>query len=119
MEKEASVDSWPFAERHEEKGFLEILLSPGRKPPVHSVMFHPLPARPMEDVYLDGVTPDALEPYLRTMVARLNLNAIVRLRSRTGLTDPVRGILTRSFLDRVFPASMNVQLSSELFRPGG
>jgi len=73
----------------------------------------------MVDLVLDGcVGADNVGSYLAGRIAGLDRNSIVRLRNKDRVGPELYGMLTAEFLRKVFPDTMNVQLSAD-FRRGG
>jgi DNA repair exonuclease SbcCD nuclease subunit len=110
-----------FAERFEPKGYFEVTIrrsTPGWE--LGHLAFHPLPSRPMVELYIDPVTAGRqLGRHLRAAMDGLEADSIVRLRSREPLPLEVRAKLTPEFLRAVFPESMNVECARELFAARG
>ena len=112
-----STERTSFAERHEPKGFFEIELrqdDPGWG--VGRLEFHELPARPMVDLEIDSSVPFGdLRGYLANRATDLNEDTVVRLNCRGRLAPGVAAQLTAPFLRSVFPYSMNVQVSMDIY----
>lgn len=106
-----SVERTSFAERDEEKGYLELELVPGV-----SAAWVPLPARPMVTLELDmtalGARPRPDE-YIADRIAGLDRNAVVRVRLTGKPTPELLPLLSASGLRRLAPASMNIDLQPE------
>ena len=82
--------------------------------------FIELPTRPMVDLWVGpGVSAGGLRAYLREQIATFDENAIARLKPLGELDRAVRDKLTASFLRSVFPRSMSVQVSAEIYRKRG
>jgi hypothetical protein len=114
-----SVERTSFAEKEEEKGFYDIEISSdkagGWKPP--ELKFMKLPTRPMVDLVLDGsLRKEGLSDFLRTKLSGMHPDAIVRISSSGAISESLRAAMTSAFLKKVFPHTMNYQLSSSLFR---
>jgi DNA repair exonuclease SbcCD nuclease subunit len=117
-----SVERTSFAEKDESKGFLELVLTPDEagRWRVRVQNFIQLPTRPMVDLRIgQGVSAAGLGAYLREQIATFDDNAIVRLKPLGKLDAAVRDKLTASFLRSVFPRSMSVQVSAEIYRERG
>jgi exonuclease SbcD len=112
-----AVERTSFAERLETKSYAVVTLSlagDGRLVHVEAI---PLPARPMVDLVLDqaelGDAP--LTPYLRSRIAALDPDAVVRVHLR-GATDwEARRAVTAPYLRSLAPESMNISLA--ILRP--
>lgn len=101
-----------FAERDEPKGFFEIAFAPQAAGNwlISGLNFIELPARPMLDLMLDpNVTPGTLEFVIRSQVAGLNPDAILRINGNPDLDPQVKELITSRFLRQVLPGSMNFQ----------
>jgi len=113
-----STERTSFAEKDEDKGFMEFQLTSRRTGrPVIATQFHRLPTRPMINVNLDKAPIGGLNQYLRWTVNQLNPDAIIRLQSRTTRSD--LQMLLQKLPGSVIPATMNYQLSRGLFRDPG
>jgi exonuclease SbcD len=111
-----SIERTSFAERDEEKGFyeIEITRSKGDLREIDRQDFIKLPARPMEDLYLDGtVSADNLADYVKERISVMANDSIVRLKCSPNLDPQVRRQVTSSFLREVMPATMNYQFSAD------
>jgi DNA repair exonuclease SbcCD nuclease subunit len=107
-----STERTSFAERDEPKGFYEIELAPqpGSNWQFSGLDFIQLPARPMEDLILDGnLTPDTLASTIRSQISDLNRDAILRIIAGPDLDPQVKVLITSRFLRQVLPESMNFQ----------
>jgi DNA repair exonuclease SbcCD nuclease subunit len=114
-----STERTSFAERHEPKGFFEIelRLDDAGKWGVGRHEFHELPARPMVDLEIDSSVPFRdLRGYLANRATDLNEDTVVRLNCRGPLAPGVAAQLTARFLRSVFPYSMNVQVSMDIYK---
>ena len=114
-----STERTSFAEKDEPKGFYEIELSSGAGEDwaINRLTFIELPARPMENLILGReITPETLDPTIRTQAAQLDPNAILRIKGNPGLDPKVKALVTSRFLRQVLPNSMNFQFSSD-FHP--
>ncbi len=111
-----SIERTSFAEMCEIKGFLELhVRSTDRGVGVETV-FHRLPARAMADIVLhEWLVPSTLDAYLQAEVSALDDDAIVRLKCAGIASRAIVRLLSREHLERIFPDTMNVQLSSSLF----
>ena len=107
-----STERTSFAERDEPKGFYEIELAPqpAGNWQIIGLDFIQLPARPMEDLILDGnLTPDTLASTIRSQISDLNRDAILRIIAGPDLDPKVKVLITSRFLRQVLPESMNFQ----------
>ena len=114
-----SVERTSFAEKDEPKGFFELVLTSdeGGRCRVKVQNFIELPTRPMVDLRIGpGVSTAGLRAYLREQIATFDENAIVRLKPLEELDAAGRDKLTAPFLRSVFPRSMSVQVSAEVYR---
>ncbi|UCG52315.1 MAG: DNA repair exonuclease [Candidatus Latescibacterota bacterium] len=115
-----STERTSFAEKDEPKGFFDLSFrkSAGGEWILDDLEFVPLPTRPMVDLYLDGrIGPADLVPFFQSEIARIDPNAIVRLRCTGQLGGDVKRKLSGRLLRGVFPDTMNYQLSRDLYRP--
>ncbi len=108
-----SIERTSYAEREETKGYALLEIDPGPGGgTVTDVNLVPLAARPMIGVPFNvrGLTGDILEERLRTRLAEVPADAIVRLEVR-GTPEPcARGVLTAARLRDLAPATMNVDM---------
>ena len=113
-----STERTSFAEKAETKGFYEITFCPSADTgwKLLHLKFHPLPARPMIDLTLNGdMTPDNIKGRLASKLGELPREAIVRLKIDGRLDEAVKSMLTSAFLRSIFPPTMNFQYGSEFF----
>lgn len=111
-----SIERTSFAERGERKGFYELNFSQpnGDVWAIKRMDFIELPARSMEDLYLDDtVSVVNLLDYVKARIAIMPQDAIVRIKCDPDLDPQVRRELTSSFLREVMPATMNYQFSAD------
>lgn len=116
-----SIERTSFAEKDEDKGYYQLVFEENGVDGwrLEKIEFRSLPARPMVDLFLDGgVDAKNLSSFLAGRVAGLDKNAIVRIRSRSVVNAELAGALTAGFLRKIFPDTMNVQLSAD-FRFAG
>ncbi len=110
-----SIERTSFAEKDERKGFFEIVVGPRPDSDawhMKRLEFIELPSRPMVDVLLDPkIKPWDLGTHIRSQLAGLDDDSIVRFKCIKTVGHPFDGILTSAFLREVMPASMNFQLS--------
>lgn len=114
-----STERTSFAEKDEPKGFFDLTFASTEEGGwrLDGLDFSQLPARPMIDLELQqDVSNKSLESWLLTQIAKIDENAIVRIRSAGPVNEAIRTKMTSGFLREIFPQSMNVQLGSE-FRP--
>jgi DNA repair exonuclease SbcCD nuclease subunit len=112
-----STERTSFAEKDEDKGFCDITFQNNENNSwqIEKLDFIRLPSRPMVDLYLDeNVSEDNLIQFLQARVGKIHQDAIVRIRCRGTPDNGLKKRLTSSFLRRVFPTSVNVQLATEL-----
>ena len=70
----------------------------------------------MIDLVLDGnVTPEDLRTFLCSAVAKIEKDAVVRVKCAEEPDERIKKMLTSSFLRDIFPETMNFQLSSALY----
>ena len=113
-----STERTSFAEKDESKGFYQFLVGNNRssEPIVRDIKFIELPTRPMVDLIIDkDIDKINLNSYLQSAIDKISSEAIVRLKSEGTPGKEVREKLSAAYLRKVFPKSMNVQLSKELF----
>jgi DNA repair exonuclease SbcCD nuclease subunit len=117
-----AIERTSYAERDEPKGFMTLDVAPDRRTGGRLVTwhFHRLPARPMVDVdlapgELDGARPDEL---LRTRLAALHPDAVVRIRVPEELPEDWREALRAHNLRTLAPASMIVSVRPRPRRSG-
>jgi DNA repair exonuclease SbcCD nuclease subunit len=109
-----SVERTAFAERFESKGFLLLEFSPnnhgGR---LERVEFVKLPARPMVVLELDSYKHETgkLLEQLRSRLADLNPDSVVRIRIKDDGSSRLREQLTASYLRKLTPETMNVSVA--------
>ena len=114
-----STDRTSFAEKDEPKGFFDIKIDhdPAGAGWVTELEFQELPARPMVDLEIGAeVRAFGLRGYLLDRIARLDKNAIVRLRCTSQLDRATGAMLTAPFLRSVLPSSMSFQLNTHMYR---
>ena len=110
-----SIERTSFAEKDETKGFLTFKLATGgpRKGAIHNWDFHPLPARPMHEVAIDGnqVSAAKLKAYLKYLFANLPPDAILKIRWQGDLSTEARKLLRVQSLRAMAPATMNIEMA--------
>jgi DNA repair exonuclease SbcCD nuclease subunit len=110
-----SVERTAFAERNEPKGYMLVRIETALQDRRASVRteFVPLPARPMVVLCLepgvDGLP--ALAEQVRSRLAAMDPNSVVRVEVRGSLAAPARAVLGASALRDLAPRSMNVELA--------
>ena len=114
MIKEGSKEGASWAEKDEPKGFYELTI--GRDAAgswrLHKLDFMELPSRPMVELAIDPrIEHPNLSSYHQARVARLDPNAIVRLKCDSFAVGSIGEKLTAAFLPSVFPPSMNVEIA--------
>jgi len=109
-----SIERTSFAEKNEQKGFYEIDFAPDTNENKHwiveKIKFLRLAARPMADIYLNGLhSKSAIEKSIMKQCADLAQDSIVRLRqfetSRAGYSP-----VNLSFIRSILPSSFSVQM---------
>ena len=108
-----SVERTSAAERREPKGYMTLEVLPGDDGGrLERWRFHELPTRPMVEVELDaeGLDGARLSRKLRSSLASLDPNAVVRLTVRGRLGPRADEALTASSLRALAPATMTVGL---------
>jgi exonuclease SbcD len=110
-----SIERTSFAERDEIKGFYEIEFAEIEGSwEIQRLKFIELPARPMEDLQLDGkVTPENLGDFIHSKITFMAPDSIVRLRCDHETDPDVISMVTSRFLREILPDSMNYQFSVE------
>jgi len=113
-----AIERTSFAEKDEPKGYFDLTVGDttagGRR--CLDFEFVPLFTRPMEEILLgNDVDRDNVRDFLRSNMARLDTNAIVRLRCTDDVPFGVRIAVTSKMLREVCPAKMNVQFGAGFF----
>lgn len=107
-----SVERTSFAERDEPKGYLRLELAADGSPggTLAGWEWMTLPARPMLEVHVDGGGQDAggLAAQVRSRLAELPQDAVVRLRIRGPLGPSEAAVLSAEHLRTLAPPGMNV-----------
>ena len=110
-----SVERTAFAEQKENKGYLILTLSTGEKPGgvLNNVVFHPLPTRPMEtlELNLDHQSDAEILVQLKTRLAAIAPDAVVRIRLEGVINEETWQILSAKNLRSLAPETMNIELS--------
>ena len=110
-----SIERTSFAEKDETKGFLMMRIATDGpdKGTIRRWRFHPLPARPMREVVIDGngVSAGKLKAYLQYLFANLPADAVVKIRWRGDLVPEAQQLLRTQFIRALAPATMNIELS--------
>lgn len=107
-----SIERTAFAEKDEEKGFYEIIISrkPDNQVKYKSVKFIKLPARPMTDLIIgNNINAENLADYLRSQIYVLHPDSIVRINFEDGSDKQVGHCFTSDFLRELFPYTINYQ----------
>ncbi|MFC1683827.1 metallophosphoesterase, partial [Candidatus Zixiibacteriota bacterium] len=115
-----STERTSFAEQEEKKGYFQLTFNQSAEDGwiLRHLRFRELPCRPMADVEIDhNMTPANLEEHLLSSISALPADSIVRLRCAREIDPKIKRMLSASYLRRIFPPSMNVQLASEFYRP--
>jgi DNA repair exonuclease SbcCD nuclease subunit len=109
-----STERTSFAERDESKGFYEIEFTEDKGSwVIRRLKFIELPARPMENLTLDGkVTPENLGDFIHSKITFMAPDSIVRLRCDPKTDPEVISMVTSKFLREILPDSMNYQFSA-------
>jgi DNA repair exonuclease SbcCD nuclease subunit len=110
-----SVERTAFAEQKENKGYLVVNISTGEKPGgvLNNVVFHPLPARPMEtlDFSLDHQPDAEILGQLKYRLAKIAPDAVVRIRLNGEINEATWQIFSARNLRSIAPETMNIELS--------
>jgi len=113
-----STERTSFAEKDEDKGFFDITFNPNGADQweIGSFGFKRLPVRPMADIIIDrNLDSRELESFLSARISQLDQDSIVRIKGNGKPVDTdIKQKLTVEFLKRMFPATMNVELSSDV-----
>ena len=111
-----SVERTSFQEMSEPKGYYTIEY-PEQKPYISpKISFQELPSRPMIDLQIDSwIEAVDWKAKLKTTLAKLPPDAIVRLKSRDKISCEAKIRLKAETLRRIFPAEMNYTISRSLF----
>ena len=109
-----STERTAFAEKDESKGFYELSFMRESAGWRIAAAFETLPARPMVDLQIPaGLDPMELAGFLQREAARLDPDAIVRLRTPSGLPASLRSQITSAWLRDRLPPTMNALLGRE------
>jgi DNA repair exonuclease SbcCD nuclease subunit len=107
-----SVERTSFAERNEGKHYAIVEIEPtgdgvGR---LAEASFVPLPARPMVDLVVEGggLGAEALSRRIRTELASLDPDSVVRIEVTGPLPPPAAQVLRAENLRALAPSSMNI-----------
>lgn len=107
-----SIERTSMAEKDEQKGFVELVLS------IHNPLcyrFIPLPARPMKDLVIPETCWDinSLSAYLKEELKKMPQHSVVRIKPGKGSAE----LLTAQFLRDITPPGMILNISySRTFR---
>ena len=114
-----SIERTSFTEKDEPKGYLTLEINPGTNT-VSDWRFHELPARPMTALELraDGITPDALNAWIKNSLFPLPQDSVVRLRIHGRLPAPSLEILSAQSLRSLAPSTMNLTVTLPDYRKG-
>jgi exonuclease SbcD len=110
-----SIERTSFAEKDEDKGYFDITIRRGDNGDwsAGEPRFCPLPARPMEDIVIDGDLPAGkLDGFLRARIAEIAPDSIVRLKPRGQVSHALRKRMSVNFVRALFPDTMNVQFAA-------
>jgi exonuclease SbcD len=117
-----STERTSFAEKDEDKGFFDITFNPtdDNHWALGSLGFKRLPVRPMAEIVIDRrLDGQKLESFLKARISQLARDSIVRFKASCRPVDPViKRKLTAEFIRKIFPPTMNVELSSDFRLPG-
>jgi DNA repair exonuclease SbcCD nuclease subunit len=102
-----SIERTAFAEKDEEKGFVEINIDNNGDT---NFKFIPLPSRPMIDIQLEKnlYTEQSLKEEISSLIKGLQKDSIVRFKFTNNKNLP---LLKVKLLDQVLPQSMNYQIA--------
>jgi DNA repair exonuclease SbcCD nuclease subunit len=106
-----SIERTAFAEKDEDKGFIELDCD---RSGVTSIEFRKLYARPMVDLMIppsDSI--DSLRKMIIAATSAFDANAIVRIKMDPNLDAKLRSRLNTDFFRSILPATMNFQFSSD------
>lgn len=110
-----SIERTSFAEKDEQKGFLmiEIACEGKDKGTISHWRFHPLPARPMHEITIDGngVSASKLKAYLNYLFSTLPKDSIFKIRWQGELPSDAQKLLRTQSLRDMAPATMNIELA--------
>jgi len=114
-----SIERTSFTEKDEPKGYLTLEINAGTNT-VSNWRFHELPARPMTALELraDGITPDALNAWIKNSLLPLPPDSVVRLRIHGRLPAPSLEILGAQSLRSLAPSTMNLTVTLPDYRKG-
>jgi exonuclease SbcD len=111
-----SVERTAFAEQKEEKGYLILDISDGKKPggQLEEIEFHSLPTRPMVTLnfHLDSLDDEQMLARLETDLAALDANAVVRIRLQGEITESAWHVFGAANLRSLAPSTMNITVSA-------
>ena len=108
-----SIERTAFAEKDEDKGFLEILCGTSG---IVKIDFIKLPARPMIDLNIDQADSfESLKNMLLSTVSDFDPNAVVRIKLDGTVPETIKQRINTAFLRTIFPETMNVQLTGDFF----
>jgi exonuclease SbcD len=111
-----STERTSFAEKDEKKGFYDIELARTKEKGwgIKELKFVDLPARPMEELYLEWwLSDDDLVNFIQDKLEKIDPNSIVRLRCDPEVDPEVKSRITGHFLRGIMPGTMNYQFSSD------
>jgi DNA repair exonuclease SbcCD nuclease subunit len=112
-----STERTSFAERDEQKGFYDLVISTDHSgaAKVAEATFVPLPSRPMLDLVLESaMTPRQAQSALSSAARNYPADAVVRITAEA-LGPELAELLSATRLRSIFPPTMNLQLSRSLF----
>jgi DNA repair exonuclease SbcCD nuclease subunit len=115
-----SVERTAFAEQNERKGYTLLQFTPDgcEGGMLMKMQFKPLAARPMITLELpvENIPAQVLGENLRSKLAELNPDSVVRLRLQGEISDGAWQVFSASSLRLLAPASMNIELSGISYR---
>ena len=106
-----SIERTAFAEKDEDKGFIELTCD---RSGVASIEFRKLYARPMVDLMIpcsDSI--DALKTSIVATIPEFDADAIVRIKTDRDMNGKMRSRLNTDFFRSILPATMNFQFSGD------
>jgi len=110
-----AIERTSFVERLEKKGYLIISLSNPNKTgnPEMDWEFIDLHARPMHVISMDinQVDKNNILPFLKREIARLETNAVVKVKLAENAEKEILAFLSAESLRRIAPSTMNIELS--------
>jgi len=111
-----SVERTAFAEQKEDKGYLTMLLTPGKPPcaQLDNIRFQRLPTRPMVtmDFLIDHQTEENILWDLKSRLKTLDSESVVRIRLVGDVSTQTCKIFSARSLRNLVPATMNIEIAN-------